>query len=353
MGWGTGYRQLVTADFPAPPVAGVWDRLTLLTIPAVSRARDILCAAVGSLPLTLWRLSWSDGASVEQQVPPALWMGRPDPNTTRHWLLAWTTDDLIFHARAYWYITGRYATGYPSAFERLCPTDVQVDADGAVSYRGRRLDPADVVEFCSFTESVLVTGWRTFNTSLKLEDAADRFSATEVPAGWLKQTGGEPLSATELGEWADAFAERRRANVTAALGLDFDYHEASADPERFQLVEARDHQALEASRLMNVPPWAVGAPSNNSMTYQNAETARRDIIDFGALPFINCIEQTLGGPNVVPNGQFVRLDLNAWLRSPFTEGDPSPNDIQDAFQPPQPQPSPPAPAAPPAEGSPA
>jgi hypothetical protein len=59
-----------------------------------------------------------------------------------------------------------------------------------------------------------------------------------------------------------------------------------------------------------------------------------DLIDFGALPYIGRIEQTLGGPNVVPTGQFVRLDLNAWLRNAFTDAAPAANDIQEAFNPP-------------------
>jgi len=342
-GWGTGLRRLVTADFPTPPAMGVWDRLTVLSIPAVSRARDLLCSAIGSLPLTLWKLSWGDAKPVEEQIPPALWFSRPDPNTTRQHILAWTVDDLIFYGRAYWLITERYATKYPSAFRRLIPTELKVDTDGKVSYRGTFLNPEDVVEFASFSESILTLGYRSLTTTLKLEEAAERFAGTELPTGVLKQTGGEPMDAKELAMMADDFTARRRANAIAALGLDITYEEMSSDPERMQLVEARGYQDLEAARLMNVPPFLVGAPAGTSMTYQNAEQARRDLIDFGALPYINTIEQTLGGPNVTPNGQFIRLDTNAWLRSPFNEGEPSATDIERAYNPtPEPEPSAPS-----------
>jgi hypothetical protein len=331
VGWGTGLRNLVTADFPAPPVAGVFDRLSVLTIPAISRGRDLLCAAVGSLPLELWTYKWQENQPIEESVPPATWMLRPDPNKTRQHILAWTVDDLIFYARAYWRITARYQTGYPSSFERMIPTDVHIDGDGRVTYHGADVDPIDVVEFDSFTESVLVTGWRSLNTTMQLEAAADRYAATELPVGVLKQTGGEPLDSAELTAIADDFTARRRANAVAALGLDIDYSTQSNDPERMQLIEARSYQDLESARLMNIPPFLVGAPAGTSMTYQNAEQARRDLIDFGALPFIQCIEQTLSGPNVTPRGQFVRLSVNAWLRSPFTEGSTGPNDAETAF----------------------
>ena len=48
-----------------------------------------------------------------------------------------------------------------------------------------------------------------------------------------------------------------------------------------------------------------------------------DLLDFGAIPYVGCIEQTLSGPNVTPGGTIIRLDTNAWLRSPFSEGAPT------------------------------
>jgi hypothetical protein len=47
------------------------------------------------------------------------------------------------------------------------------------------------------------------------------------------------------------------------------------------------------------------------------------LITFGAAPLIGCLEQTLSGPNVTPRGQAVVMDQRAWLRNPFTAGDPT------------------------------
>jgi hypothetical protein len=227
-----------------------------MSVPTISRARDLLCSAVGSLPLTLWRLSWGDDAPIEQAVSPALWMARPDPNRTRQWMPSWTTDDVMFYGRAYWRITGRYATSYPSAFARMPVTDVHVNAEGSeVRHRNERIDPADVVEFLSPIEGLLYVGWRAVNTAMELDAAAERFAGTEVPAGWLKQTGGEPMTPAELTELAAQFTAARRANTTAALNEVVDYREASGDPTRLQLVEARQHQALE------LPGWPTSRPS--------------------------------------------------------------------------------------------
>ena len=83
-GWGTGAQELRDRRLPDAARHGrLGSAHRLLSIPAISRARDLLCSAIGSLPLTLWRLSWGDAKPVEAQLPPALWIGRPDPNTTR------------------------------------------------------------------------------------------------------------------------------------------------------------------------------------------------------------------------------------------------------------------------------
>jgi len=263
-------------------------------------------------------------------------MGRPDPDRTRQWMLAWTTDDLLFNGAAYWQVIHRYAApnDYPAAFRRIMPGELHVDSTtGRVTVNGTDVDARDVVEFLSPIDGLLANGWRAVSSALQLDDAADRFAGTELPSGVLEeQAGGEDLSATELAQLADTFTEARRSNTTAATNKYLRYREVQVDASAMQLVEGRTYQALELARLANVPPYLVGAPAGTGMTYQNAEQARGDLIDFGALPYIGCIEQTLGGPNVTPRGQFVRLDTNAWLRNPFTASSaPSPNDMEQAY----------------------
>lgn len=320
------------------PWGGVWDRSAAMSLPTISRARDLICTAVGGLPLTLWSADFAQVPAVEQQTPPAGWMQRPDPNVPRQFLLAWTTDDLYFYGVAHWRITRRYHDTYPAAFERIVPGDLSLDDPSQrVTLRGEQVDPADIVEFLSPIEGLLYNGFRAISIALQLDDAAERFAGNEVPSGWLQEgDGGEDLSSDELAQQARLFADARRQNTTAAVNKYLSYQEASYDASKMQLVEGRTYQALELARLGNVPPYLVGAPAGTGMTYLNAEQAKADLIDFGALPYIGCIEQTLSGPNVCPRGQFVRLDTNAWLRNPFTTSataTPSPNDMQQAFNP--------------------
>ena len=330
--WGVGYGRMAPVEF-APP-GDVWSRDAAMSVPTISRARDLICSAVGALPLTLWTVSFDAArGDVQQQTPPAGWMTRPDPDRTRQWLLAWTTDDLLFSGRAYWRITDRYATSYPSKFRLMPAADVGIDSNGIIRYRGHIVPAGDVVEFLSPLDGLLYAGSRVIQIALNLEAAAERFSTAEVPAGWLEQSeNSEPLPADELAELAASWSAARLQRTTAALNPYVRYHESSMDPSRLQLVEARLHQRGELANAANIPAYFVNAPAGTGMTYMNAAQAKQDLVDFGAMPFIQTIEQTLSGPNVTPNQQAVRLELNAWLRNPYTPADnASPNDMQIAY----------------------
>jgi hypothetical protein len=338
-GWplGTGPQLAPFNVDGAPP----WfDRDSAMSLPTVSRGRNLICSAISALPFTLWRVDQSLSPAVEEHVPQFSWMTRPDPDRTRQWLLAWTVDDLMFSEVAHWLITGRYATTYPSSFRRIPPGDLQ-ESGGRWTYTDPRtgqrteIDPADIVEFLSPIEGMLSNGYRAISIALQLDDAADRFAGTEIPAGVLEeQDSSEDLSDDELAELAASFNLARRMNTTAATNKHVRYRETPVDASKMQLVEGRTYQALELSRLSNIPPYLTGAPAGTGMTYQNGQQARQDLIDFGAGAFIGCIEQTLSGPNVTPRNMAVRLDQNAWLRNPFTTtGDGgsaefSPNDVQ-------------------------
>ena len=318
--------------------AGVpwWDRTGAMSLPTISRCRDLICSAVSVLPFTAWSVDQTVAPPVETRRPPPPWTLRPDPDRTRQWILAWTTDDLFFYGEAHWQITARYAGNddYPMAFRRICPGELGVDDYGQATVNGQPVNPRDVVEFLSPIEGLLANGYRALSIALALDDAADRFAGTEIPAGVLQeQPGGEDLSSDDLTTIAGTFSDARRANTVAALNKYMSYIPTIVDASAMQLVEGRTYQALELARLGNVPAYLVGAPAGTGMTYLNAEQSRQDLLDYGALPYISCIEQTLSGPNVTPNPMALRLDTNAWLRSPFTPGTASPTDIGLAVDP--------------------
>lgn len=331
--WGVG-PPLAPVDVDLS-VFGWVSRDAAMSLPTISRARDLIVSAVSALPFTRWTRDVTAVPPVDVRSTDASWFDRPDPDRTRQWLLAWTCDDLFFEGLAHWRVTARFADGYPRTFRRIAPGQLDVQDDHVMvtdpSYpvdrpgAPERVALADVVQFLSPLEGILTNGGRPIAIALSLDGAAARFADTEVPAGWLQERdGSEDMSTDDLAALARDFTMARRTNTTAAVNKWAEYHEAAYDPSTMQLVEGRTYQALELSRLGNIPGYLTGAPAGTGMTYLNAEQAKADLIDFGAAPLIACIEQTLSGPNVTPNGQRVRLDLNAWLRNPFSTDTPSP-----------------------------
>jgi HK97 family phage portal protein len=304
-----------------------FDRQAAIQIPTISRSRDLICGMIGCLPIRQYSKQWMDDEYEDIEMPDDTWFHQPDPNVTRAFIMSWTVDDLIFYGRAFWVITSRFGNGFPATFTWIPAADVQTRDQGGplwfgpskeVYFNGNKLIPNDVVQFISPIQGLLSSGARAIRTNLNLDTSAERFARNQTPAGVLKQTEGEPLSAEELSELAAGFARAREGNAIAALNQYVEWKESYMDPSKLQLTEARTYQALEMARIANIPPYLVGAPTGSGMTYQNALQARQDLYLFGAKPYIECIEQTLSMNNVTPRGRYIYLDVDYYLEEANT-----------------------------------
>ena len=326
-----------------------FDRLAAIQIPTISRARDLICGMIACLPIRQYSKQWMDDDYEDIELPDDTWFHQPDPNVTRNFIMSWTADDLIFYGRAFWVVTSRFGNGFPATFTWIPAADVQTRDQGGpiwfgpskqITFNGIDLSPNDVVQFISPIQGLLSAGARSIRTNINLDTSAERFARNQTPAGVLKQTEGEPLSAEELSELAAGFAAARNNNAIAALNQYVDWKESYMDPSKLQLTEARTYQALEMARIANIPPYLVGAPTGSGMTYQNALQARQDLYLFGAKPYIDCIEQTLSMNNVTPRGRYIYLDVEYYLEeaNQVPESDnaaparglPSNNEIEDS-----------------------
>jgi phage portal protein BeeE len=182
-----------------------------------------------------------------------------------------------------------------------------------VEFNGYPLATDDVVQFLAPTQGLLYTGNRAIMTALKLQQAADRFAVNEIAAGWLQQTdASEPMSAEDLSELAAAWRNARQVGAIGALNSVVTFKEFSSDPNKLQLIESRQFQALELSRATGIPAYLLGI-GVQGYTYQNAQSARQDLYLFGAKQYLDCIEQTLSMNNILPRGRYVEFDIDDYL----------------------------------------
>jgi phage portal protein BeeE len=303
-------------------------RASAVSIPALSRSRDLLASVIGCMPLRMYNEVWSeDEEKMERKyIAPRSWLRRPDPTVNYNFLMSWTFDDLYFFGRAFWYITSRTADGYPASFTRL-PAGSVTTTDQAgpvwfapssqVYFQGGEIDPANLVQFLSPTQGMVYSSQAAIETALKIQEARNRNASSSIPAGVLKQTGGEPLSAQELADLAAAFNAARATNQTAALNEYLSYEPTTMSPDKMLLIESANYSALETGgRIGNVPPYLLGI-STGSYAYSSSQNARMDLLFFGVKLYADAIAETLSMNNVLPNGTFVAFDYESYLEENY------------------------------------
>lgn len=325
-------ERLASGMFAAPVQL---TREQALSLSVVNRARDLFAGVASLLPFhryTTWGLA--EGAEPRDLGPG--WLERPDPTRTRGAWTAAVMDDLFFHGWAVCRVTSRTADGYPDALVHVPWSRVAAPPAGHPAAAAMPATATPAADSWTFTDPdgrpyrVLELNVVAFESPLtavlanpvalwiagRLDQAAGRFAGTTVPIGWLKQTGGDPMSGAELAELATEFAIARELNTIAAVNASVDYNESNLDPGRLQLVEARSYSDAALARVCNVPGFAVGATTpGDSMTYKTALSARYDLLDFGLGPLIGCVEDTLSGPDVTPRQTVVRVDVERFLRT--------------------------------------
>jgi hypothetical protein len=299
--------------------------MAALSLPTVSRARDLLASTISGLEFRQYVRQWNGTEYEEINVPNESWMENPDPKVPRQFILANTVTDLWISGRAFWAITSRNATdGRPMSFQWLPASQVSTpNQEGpqffsmpeSIKFNGVDLDPNEVVTFLAPTTGLMYSGRRAVSIATHLDQYADRAATIETVPGYLQQTAaGETMSGEELGDLASQWAQaRREGNVIGALNNYVNFVEFDRDPLEVNAAQ-REYQALDLSRICSVPAYLVSAPTPGaSMTYQNASQARQDLWLFGAQMYAKAIESRLSMNDILGRGRFVCFDTSDLL----------------------------------------
>jgi hypothetical protein len=304
-------------------------RERMMSLAVIARARDLICTTIGGLQLEMYREMWNGDDMEEVPLAPRSWLARMDKTIPNSTLLSWLADDLIFWGRAFLYVTERTADGYPSNYTRLpsamCQTldqqgSVYFGPSNSVMFNGLPIEPRDLIQFISPMQGILFTGRRTSETAIRIEEARMRNASSAIPAGVLKQTGGEPLSGQELADLAAQFNLARATNQTAALNEFLSYTETNATPDKMLLIDSADYSARDLGRLLGVPSYLLSV-SIGAYSYQSAQQSRMDLWQYACKPIADCITQTLSSDNNLPKGTMVKFDVDDFLSETYMGGD--------------------------------
>lgn len=281
-----------------------------LSIPAVRQGYQTIAGRMGATPLVCVR----ERAGNPPEVVPRSFLAQPDPACTRAATLTDTVGSLMMFGIAYWFTLTKDANNFPAQARYLHPSRVTIDTvEQVVRVDGEEVDWRRLIAFRGPDRGLLYHGARTLKTALMLEDAVRRFSSMDVPLGLITDDQGTMLE-DEITVFLDSWERARRAHTTGYLPVGLHYENPNFNAEQVQLSDARNFLAAEIARLMNMPPSAVNAPSNDSLTYSTTVLNAQQLVDMTFAPYRAAMEGRLSMPDVTPLGTTVFMDFSEWLR---------------------------------------
>ena len=285
-------------------------RAQAMQVPAVARARNIICATIGSLPLEVRRESNNSKVA----TPP--FIRQPDPRMTGQSVYTFLAEDLLFTGQGYLRTLELGTDGRPLSAEWISVSRVTrtLDALGH-NVRYYSVDGTIVPEnglgslipFTGYDEGLLVRAGTTILTALALEKAVKRFADEPTPNVVLKSN--LPMPAERVTALLNSWKEARQTRGTAFVNDTIDFQSIGFSPEQLTLNQARQYMASEIARAVNIPEWYLGANAGGSMTYSNTIQERRALVDFSLKPLMTCITSRLSDVDITPRGSYVRFDL--------------------------------------------
>lgn len=310
-----GRDEIAASYFGLPTwsdVGGIVPRVTraeAIQVPAVKRARDLICPTIGGMPLNVY-----DSERVEL-VSDLL--TQPERHCARVISITQLVEDLLFEQVAWWRVTERGFDNYPRFVKRISPDRVSVDeVRGEVRIDGQIVPDADLIRFDSPNDALLVAAARAIRTLLRLDSAAANAADGIPPMDWFTPAdGSEAVEDEEVEEILNDWQSARRRRRTAWIPTAVNYNQAANfSPEQLQLIETRQHAVLEVARACGVDAEELSV-STTSRTYANTFDRRKQFVDFTLGAYLTAIEQRLSLGDVTKRGYYVKFDLDAFYRS--------------------------------------
>jgi HK97 family phage portal protein len=293
-------------------------RALAMSVPSVARARNIICGTIGSLPLTTFN------RITGEYVDPHRVINQPDPRVAGFVIYCWLAEDIWLYGAGYGQVLEMYSAtdgGRVRAWTRVSPDRVTVDTDFLnTTINGYKVDGKSVpmqgvgsiIRFDGPDEGLLHRAGKTIAAAVYLENAAVNYAKEPSPMMVLKSNGTN-LTAERISSLLSAWKTARQSRNTAFLNADIDLQQFGFDPKTMQLAEARQYVALELARACGIPAYFLSAETT-SLTYSNAVSERRSLVDFSLRPILKSVEERLSLPDFVPNPVMVRFDLDDFLR---------------------------------------
>lgn len=281
-------------------------RSAAMAIPAVARARNLLCTTIAKFPL----LELEAGTPTPPPDDPA-WFTAAGPSSYQH-RMVWTVDDLIFYGWSCWWRVNDETTGLPIAAGRLNQDEWQVNDDNRIEVHGTEVADDDVIVIPGFHEGILTYGRDALSDARMLYRTVRARLSAPIPPIDLHQTGGRILTKTERQEMIDTWIAAR-SSLKGAVGYstpDIDVRVLEAGGDQL-MIEERNAAAVEMARIVGVHAGMVDATTPKaSLNYETSTGRNQEFVDFDVDLYTAPIAARLSMDDVTRPGRNVVLDVS-------------------------------------------
>lgn len=295
------------------------------TMMAVWRCQHLLADLVSGLPIDQFR---STPTGVRQEISPqADFVRRPSqfvrPKEWRYQLML----SALSVGNGYPFVTEVTPNGRVRHAEVLDPIDVRVERPGGAlappSYwvKNRKVDAERVLHFRAYGPSP--------GSVLGLSPIAYAASSIKLGLGSREQMskwhdkGGHPTALLRnendiTKDDAQVAKERYRAAIDGddllVLGGQWNLEAAQLAPDDATFLATSNASAVDVCGFFGIPPEMIGiANAGQSVTYANREQRALDLLVYTVQWWVGRVEDLIS--EQLPEGEFVKLNLNALLRS--------------------------------------
>jgi len=288
-------------------------RAEAMSIPAVARARHLICDTLGRQPLKQYR----DGVEVEDQPT---WLYRTDSAVSPRMRNMWLLDDAFFYGWALMAVT-RGADGQILDGLRVPKARWKFDSDGRVLVDDNPVSSEQVVLIPGLSDGLLVEAARTIRAARLLEEQWVSRVKNPVPVTEIRYTGEEDLTPEEMKEIRDSYINARNdENGTVMVTpRGFEVH-AHGDQALELHIQGRNAVSLDIARFANLPALLLDSSNVNasSVNYQNSDVKRNEFHDLSLRAWALPLEERFSMDDVTPRGTYIAFDLSALTTVPDT-----------------------------------
>lgn len=290
-------------------------RAEAMALPAIARGRNLICGQTARLALV------AQTAAGRLGDQPSI-VAAPERFRARALTIAWLTDALMFHGRAWLIVTERLYTGKPAHVVWAPEHAISWDAQrGRMLAWGEPVDAQDVIRIDGPHEGLLNYGRAPLRAAVALSRAAARAADNPVPSIDLHQTTGDKIDEKQIDALVNRWISARRGK-NGGVGFTNQTIEAKVlgQPVEQLLIAGRQQAEKECAQLLNLPGWAVDAAvQGSSLTYSNVPSRSRELLDYTLTPYTDAITGRLSLDDVLPRGTWATVDPSALLQSDFAE----------------------------------